>query len=421
MPSYPTDLNAEEKELARARLQEMAEKFTEDGTLCTLAWREVFERTWRHPYVPSFYPKLDAPCLLCIDPDRRAEWLAAVYSDDTLVTKVVQLPMIRELRPATYPTWTSSSTLPSLVLTMLEALNVASDSRVLEIGTGSGYNAALLCERLGSSRVTSVDIDLELVELAQERLAANGYTPTLAAVDGADGYRPGAPYDRIIATCAVPAVPLAWLEQAAPGAVIVSDVRGPIGGTVARLTVDAGGVASGRFLPLCASFMWLRHTAESTPPQSPPWSDDDPVESASTVDPMLLRQSSEFCFVVQWHLPDTTWGPINQDGAGGVQLTASDGSRAAARSTADGVLVHQNGPRRLWDQVEKAYAFWHNAGKPSYDRFGITATGTEQYVWYDHPSSQHRWPLYTPTPSSRTPTPYRTDSSTPAGTASASP
>ena len=264
---------------------------------------------------------------------------------------------------------------------------------MLEIGTGSGYNAALLCERLGSKHVTSVDIDPELVELAQERLAANGYTPTLAVVDGAEGYLPGAPYDRIIATCAVPAIPPAWLEQAAPGAVIVSDVRGPIGGTVARLTVDAEGVATGRFLPLCASFMWLRHTAESTPAQPPPWPDDDPVESTSTVDPMLLRQSSEFSFVAQWHLPDTTWGPVTKNGARGVQLTASDGSRAAALGTTGGILVHQSGLRRLWDHVEKAHKFWQTAGQPSYDRFGITATSTEQYVWYDHPRSQHRWPL----------------------------
>jgi protein-L-isoaspartate(D-aspartate) O-methyltransferase len=61
-----------------------------------------------------------------------------------------------------------------------------------------------------------VDIDPELIELAAERLAANGYAPTLAAVDGAGGYPPGAPYDRIIATCGVPAIPQAWLEQAAP-------------------------------------------------------------------------------------------------------------------------------------------------------------------------------------------------------------
>jgi hypothetical protein len=75
---YPTDLSPEEQELARTRLRELAEQFTADGTLCTPRWREVFLRTWRHPYVPSYYPELGEPCLLSIDTERRAEWLNAV-------------------------------------------------------------------------------------------------------------------------------------------------------------------------------------------------------------------------------------------------------------------------------------------------------------------------------------------------------
>jgi protein-L-isoaspartate O-methyltransferase len=161
---------------------------------------------------------------------------------------------------------------------MLEALDVADGCRMLEIGTGTGYNAALLCERLGSEYVTSVDIDPELTELATERLAAGGYTPTLAAVDGAGGYPPRAPYDRIIATCGVPAIPQAWLEQAAPGAVIVVDVHGKMGGTLARLTAHHGEVATGRFLPRWASFMSLRHTVEVQPPAPRPRY-DEPVYS----------------------------------------------------------------------------------------------------------------------------------------------
>ncbi|MGH3905285.1 MAG: methyltransferase domain-containing protein [Pseudonocardiaceae bacterium] len=398
--NYPTDLSPEEQQLAEIRLRELAEKLTADGTLYTPQWREVFLRTWRHPYVPSYYPELGAPCLICIDPQRRDEWLAGVYSDQTLITKVEQLPHSPALRPGAYPMFTSSSTLPSLVLTMLEALETTGTCQVLEIGTGSGYNAALLCERLGSDQVTSVDIDPELVDLAAQRLAANGYTPTLAAVDGALGYPEGAPYDRIIATCSVPAVPPAWLTQVTPGGMIMVDVRGQIGGTVARLTVDEDGTAVGHFMPGHGSFMPLRHTLD-VPPRGSVWeTDDEPVESVSQVDPAALQYGNEFGFVVQWHLPDVTWNPATEDGKAGVLLRSPDGSRASVYGiqTHGGFPVSQAGPRRLWERVEDAYMFWQQAGCPSSDRFGITATATEQYVWYDHPDSEHRWPLPTPQP-----------------------
>jgi protein-L-isoaspartate O-methyltransferase len=305
--SYPTDLSPAEEQIALSRLHELAEKFTAAGALRTSEWRDVFQRTWRHSYVPTFYPEVGAPCLLSIDPNRRGEWLEAVYSDQTLLTKVVQVPMSRALRPGSYPMLTSSSTLPSLVLTMLEELDVTEGCRVLEVGTGSGCNAALLCERLGSEGVTSVDIDPELVDLAGERLAANGYTPTLATVDGASGYPAGAPYDRIIATCSVPAIPPAWLQQAAPGAVIVVDVQGKLGGTLARLTVNADGMATGRFLPLRSSFMWLRHTVDAPAPQPSLRLDDEPVSTFTQVDPTLIRDNL-FSFVAQWHLPEANWG-----------------------------------------------------------------------------------------------------------------
>jgi methyltransferase of ATP-grasp peptide maturase system len=403
--SYPTDLSPGEQELARARLRKLAEKLTADGALRTPQWREVFLRTWRHPYVPSYYPELGAPCLICIDPQRRDEWLDAVYSDQTLITKVEHVPHSRALRPGTYPMFTSSSTLPSLMLTMLEALEVTDTCRVLEIGTGSGYQAALLCGRLGSGQVTSVDIDSELVELAAERLAANGHTPALAAIDGAEGYPAGAPYDRIVATCSVPAVPTAWLTQVTPGGMIMVDVRGQIGGTIARLRMNDDGIATGHFLPGYGSFMPLRHT-QAFPPRLPVWSTDDkPTESVSQVDPLTLQYGNAFAFVVQWHCPDVIWHPSTEDGQIGVQLHASDGSRASAYATGTrgGFPVKQSGPRRLWDLVEEAHTFWQLAGCPSSDQFGITASVTNQYVWYDNPDSEHYWPL--PTPSDPTATP----------------
>ncbi len=85
--NYPTDLTPDEQRRARARLDELAEQFTFTGTLRTPSWRAVFERTWRHPYVPGYYPDKDSALVLCVDGARRDEWLDAVYSDTTLITK----------------------------------------------------------------------------------------------------------------------------------------------------------------------------------------------------------------------------------------------------------------------------------------------------------------------------------------------
>jgi len=398
MTTERAGLDQREQELAHGMLQSMAEEFVADGTLRTAIWQEIFTRTWRHPYVPYYYPALNVPPVSGDNPERRSEWLAAVYSNRTLVTKVVQVPSRPGRTPASYPMWTSSSTLPSLMLMMLEALEIADGHRVLEIGTGSGYNTALLCERLGDAQIVTVDIDPELVEVARDRLAANGYTPTLAATDGAAGYPPHAPYDRIIATCSVEAIPPAWVDQAAPGGVILTDVRGLLGGTVALLRADGHGEARGRFLPGDASFMPLRHNLEIPPLQSRTRLANDAVESTSTVDPSLLRDDATFRFVTQWHLPDVGWKYIYaDDGATGIQLDTPDGSGAQAWFTpeSNGFAIRQAGPRQLWAEVERAHEFWNNAGRPGHEQFGITASRHEQHIWFQHPDSEHRWPIRT--------------------------
>ena len=391
---FPTDLTDDEQDQARQRLAELGDQLTEKGSLRSQVWREVFERTWRHPYVPAFYPDKDAAPVMCIG-DRRSEWLDTVYSDTTLVTKVMTVPLSRSLRPATGHVFTSSSTLPSLVMSMLEDLDVADGHRVLEIGTGTGYNAALLCERLGSTNVTSVDIDPELIDLAGERLRANGYTPTLAAVDGDGGYPAGGPYDRIIATCAVPAIPVAWLDQSTSGTVIHTDVHGPFGGTLVKLIVGDDGTASGRFVPYWTGFMEMRHTVS---PADRHWTRHTPdtPETWTAIDPMTVHVNGAFGFVVQWHLPGVAQvQTTDSDGQQAIFLTDHDGNHAevAVAETPQGYRVRQYGERRIWDRVEEAAAFWKAEGRPTYDRFGITATTDSQHVWFDDPDGPHRWPL----------------------------
>jgi protein-L-isoaspartate O-methyltransferase len=79
-------------------------------------------------------------------------------------------------------------------------------------------------------RIWIAYIDASLVSEAGERLRKLGYTLTLAVGDGADGYRGGAPYDRVIATCSLPEIPAAWIDQAVPGARILVNLHRELGG-----------------------------------------------------------------------------------------------------------------------------------------------------------------------------------------------
>jgi len=203
------------------RLAALADELHTSGDLRSEVWREVFARTWRHTFVPRFYVQDDpqdwrAPWRVIdgAQPDDRAEWLDGVYRNETLITALRNQPVPEELGGGTVQVITSSSTLPGLMVSMLDTLDVQDDHQVLEIGTG--YNAALLAGRVGEGNVTSVDIEPALVDAARRRLAVHGFHPYLRAHNGERGVPERAPFDRIIATCGVPRVPYACAANQTP-------------------------------------------------------------------------------------------------------------------------------------------------------------------------------------------------------------
>ncbi|MBN3931171.1 methyltransferase domain-containing protein [Streptomyces verrucosisporus] len=324
-------------------------------------WRAAFETVPRHVFVPSFHEQAEDGRWTTVTPDQPRYW-EAVYSDRALTTQL------------TDGTPTSSSSQPSLMLEMLHALDVADGHRVLEVGTGTGYNAALLSHRLGGSRVTTMDVDPGLTGAAAQRLGEAGHHPAVRTGDGAHGVPDRAPYDQIIATCGLPSVPWPWVEQAADGAVIVV----PIGWGVARLAVH-GDVAEGGFLPGGAYFM-ARRVGVPVP-------DFASLEraghrSSGTGTPIEAFHRLEF--LVSVTMPGYQWCVWNSgdDGTGeSLGLWTPDGS--IARVHADGT-VRQAGPRRLWETVEELHRQFPDTA-PARDAFGITATPHRQWVWLGDP------------------------------------
>jgi protein-L-isoaspartate(D-aspartate) O-methyltransferase len=112
---------------------------------------------------------------------------------------------------------------PYIVALMTELLDVEPKHRVLDVGTGSGYQAAILAEL--AEEVYSIERHPELAESARQVLVELGYDNVQVVVgDGTRGYPPGAPYDRIIVGAAAPSVPHALLDQLAPGGRLVLPV-----------------------------------------------------------------------------------------------------------------------------------------------------------------------------------------------------
>jgi protein-L-isoaspartate O-methyltransferase len=362
----------------------LVEKLVAAGAICTSQWDVAFSRVPRHLFVPRFHRLVDGVyCLLdSADPCQYDTWLTTAYQDDDLVVRFAPEDPTRPL---------SSSSRPTLMAHMLECLDVQPGHRVLEIGTGSGYNAALLCEQARASCVTTVDRDDELVRTAEQHLHAAGYRPTVAIANGADGYPPGAPYDRIIATCATHLIPTAWLEQASPGAVIVAIVSTGI----LRLTVDAHNAAEGRFhgfpvrhLPMmCGLGPELPSTSEAIALTR----HGGTREQARH--PWAILNNDTFCFFLRLTSPFVV--PYGPDANYDPLLDIADHSWA--RWDPRDRTVTQGGPRRLWSETEHRYDEWLTLGAPDRDLFGLTILPNADHIaWLDDPGSQHRWKLTAP-------------------------
>jgi protein-L-isoaspartate(D-aspartate) O-methyltransferase len=156
-------------------------------------------------------------------------WVSAVASD-----AAVTIALTDGMWPS------SSSSAPSMMARMISALRLEPGMRVLEIGTGTGYNAACLAS-LGANVVT-VEIDEEIADRARDSLRAAGFPGvTVLTGDGERGAPDHAPFDRVMATAAVRTVPYSWASQTREDGLIVAPYTGPgHPGGLLVLTVSQG-------------------------------------------------------------------------------------------------------------------------------------------------------------------------------------
>lgn len=347
----------------------------------TEAWAPAFAAVPRHAFVDRFaVPSPDGLTpydLNASDERARTAALQQVYRDTTLITQIDRWGIA-----------TSSSTTPSLMATMLEALDVHDGYRVLEIGTGTGYNAALLAHRLGDEHVVSIDVDPALVVAARTALERAGYRPRLVCGDGTAGVPEHAPYDRIIATCGVDRIPAPWITQLTPDGVILANISKGI----ARLQRAPDGGVSGPFLGP-AGFMALRHTPgdrTQLPVQDVITLTGGTPERQHTEARIRDVDFATVSFFTGLLAPGGDLVRVHAPSDGSVSyrwVHSASGSWARIDLAADTAVVAEGGPLPLWEGLGLVLADWEQAGRPGITAYGLTVDRSGLHtMWRDTPS-----------------------------------
>jgi protein-L-isoaspartate(D-aspartate) O-methyltransferase len=185
---------------------------------------------------------------------------------------------------------TSSASQPSMMAIMLAQLDLRPGHRVLEVGAGTGYNAALMARIVGpQGHVIAVDIDEELVDGAARHLAASGVSDVeLVCGDGALGHPAGAPYDRIILTVGSGEVRPEWIAQLAPGGRLLLPLA--LRGTQLSVALDLGadGALHSASVHRCA-FVRLRGVGATSETGVPVGGGVSVLPAGGVVRPELVR------------------------------------------------------------------------------------------------------------------------------------
>ena len=344
------------------------------GLVRSAGVERAFRAVRRHRFVERFWVGGRAYACEPGGDDGSAEALGLVYSDEALITR-------RDAEGSP----TSSASQPSVVAMMLEALDLEPGMRVLEIGAGTGYNAALMAEVVGDQRlVTTIDIDPDVVAQTRRLLARAGYGAVeVICGDGALGHAASAPFDRIVATVGCSDISWDWVEQMQQDGLLLVPLDHGGSHPLVKLRVGATGRVAGRIVGWTA-FMRMRGDLETSGPWAV-WPPDVGGRAPDAVRPLfpaleraLADSSASADAEAEWWRMPSAWYDFHffaclcdrraYRGPEGLGLVDDDGA-SAALIRRDGVQVW--GGSGLYEELETAYGRWERLDAPALSSWRI--------------------------------------------------
>ncbi|TRV81116.1 methyltransferase [Streptomyces sp. 130] len=363
----------------------MVDRLSTDGVLSDMPLRDALLRLPREVLLPHAYVRVSGPGTEPIDwrlldgshPEDRQEWLDLIHSGESVLLQRDGEPLDALARgPVTGGHMTSMSTYLPATVEALQALELSTGQRYLELGTGPGISLALAAAITGPGLAFGVERDGHMAAFAQQNLDCLGSGAAVAVGDALDGQEARAPYDRIHSGIGVPRVPEAWVHQLAPGGRLLTTLvtRTPSWpGQLLATRTGAGGVEA-----------VLRGRPRGYRPMfGHQWLDAVPMRPGIKAAPGVPRPT-------RLAPPDDAYGfwlaaaylapGLVRDFQAETLTIVAPGEDSWAVAGPDEATVRVHGPRDVWAELEDVHVRWVLAGRPDAYRVTVPEGGGPQHV-----------------------------------------
>jgi protein-L-isoaspartate O-methyltransferase len=347
----------------RNQLVEEIKKAVQDETILNAFWAVP-----RHEFIETFFSR-------AMTPNKKQAWQAVHPFDPEWLTEIyTNRPLTTSIDKNGNPNISSSQ--PDIMAKMIRSVHLQPGHRVLEIGTGTGYNAAILAHIVGKENVVSIDINLHLLDRAQERIGRTvGVGVTLLNADGRNLPETLRHFDAIIVTGSHEQFEPSWIKALESGGRIVFNWNKSFTKAMLEAEKTNDGKLSGRVCDYRGDFMHLHDGNGVEWPSLPP----QPLERIISLKFQHTLLEVDFGFFLQIHLPHLTLHRYRKKGER--YYAVKERNRVVQFFSSE-----IKGDVSLWEEIQAIHAQFQKMKEPNPQMFSLITdeNGTMSFIYKEH-------------------------------------